>query len=159
MGTLAVLGRPSAASGTMPPLPESNFFEASVTAAAARGVTGRAAIGCEGVPASRETRDDDIPAADAHARPPRLLGRLHAGAVASVEAAVEGAGGELSSLRREIPSERLGEMKENKDQEIEKRATTAAAPHSLSRASRPLHSGAYSAPQIPGSNRRFCFVF
>jgi hypothetical protein len=155
IGTLEQLERPSAASGTMPPtlLAASNFFNASTAAPAARGVIGRdtGADRAAGVPESRDTREDDNP--PAAWSPPRLEGRL-LGAIARSEGAAEdGAGGDPSSLRREIPSERLGELKENKDEEIERRAATAAAPHSLSRASRPLHSGAYSAPQIPGRNR------
>jgi hypothetical protein len=166
IGTLEQLERPSAASGTMPPtlLAASNFFNASTAAPAARGVIGRdtatargvigrdtAADRAAGVPESRDTREEDNPPAPWS--PPRLEGRL-LGAIARSEGAAEdGAGGDPSSLRREIPSERLGELKENKDEEIEKLAATAAAPHSLSRASRSLHSGAYSAPQIPGRNR------
>jgi hypothetical protein len=108
MGTLAVLGRTSAASGTMPPPPESNFFKASSAALAARGVTGRVTgADAAGVPASRETRDDDNPPTPANESPPRLVGRALDAEAASVGPGPEGVGGESSSLRREILSGKL----------------------------------------------------
>jgi hypothetical protein len=88
----------------MQPLPASNFFEASVAAAAERGVEGRVTDGEGGaVPASRATKDEEKAPTDALESPLRLLGR---GGSTSTGAA-EGAGGELSSFRREIPSGKL----------------------------------------------------
>jgi hypothetical protein len=102
-----VLGRVSASRGTIQPLPASNFFKASVAAAAARGVDGRVTDAEGGaVPASRATNDEDKPPADETERPLRLLGRLLLESSASMGAA-EGAGGESSSFRREIPSGKL----------------------------------------------------
>ena len=101
------------------PLAASNFFNASTAAPAARGVIGRdtatargvigrdtAADRAAGVPESRDTREEDKPPTPRG--PPRLLGRLLGAIARSVGAAEEGAGGDPSSLRREIPSERLG---------------------------------------------------
>ncbi len=118
IGTLEQFERASAASGNIPPA-TSNFFDANAStaergvtgrdAATARGVIGReiAADRAVGVPASSDTREEDR--APIPRRPPRLLGRLLDVATGSVGAAEEGAGGDPSSLRREIPSERLKE--------------------------------------------------
>lgn len=105
MGTLAVLVASAARGIIPPPLPASNFFRASSADPAVRGVAGRAtdATGRGTAPTSRATRDDDKPANEG---PLRLLGRLLPVDAASV-GAVEGAGGEPSSFRREIPSGRL----------------------------------------------------
>ncbi len=108
IGTLAGSAVSAARGIIPPPPPASTFFKASKAAPADRGVDGRApdAGGRIVAPMSKAISDDDAPALPANAGPLRLLGRPLPVEVASV-GAVKGAGGEPSSLRRDIPSGRL----------------------------------------------------